>query len=204
MRDGFLVKVVVPFIAFVILAYSVTSVVNLPVAFVAVPSVLALLALGWRRGVDVRSIVEGATWQVVLFSLGLYIVVFGMGREGLTGVLESAYVDLSALPRPAAFMLSGFLSALLAAIMNNMPSVMINALAINRVHSSFLIYTNVIGNDIGPKFTPIGSPATLLRLYTVQRKHGVPISAKYYVKVGLLTAPIILFTTLLSLYLVLG
>jgi arsenite efflux membrane protein ArsB (TC 3.A.4.1.1; TC 2.A.45.1.1) len=85
--------------------------------------------------------------------------------------------------------------------MNNMPSVMLGALSISGIHNgSYLIYTNVIGNDIGPKFTPIGSLATLLWLHTLDRKNGIKIGYGYYMKVGFTIAFPVLTLTLLSLY----
>jgi Na+/H+ antiporter NhaD and related arsenite permeases len=203
-NDQLLVKLGFPFIAILVLAYFLTSFVEIPVAMVAIPAATLLGIIAKRRKkIDVYKVVREAPWQIVLFSLGMYIVVFGMGKQGVTNFLASTVSTLYSLPSPFNVIMEGLLFAFTAAIMNNLPSVMINSLAINATHSTnqfLLALVNVISNDIGPKFTPIGSLATLLWIYSLERKHGVKIPLRIYVYLGLITTPIVLVATILSLW----
>ena len=46
-----------------------------------------------------------------------------------------------------------------------------------------LIFSNVIGNNLGPHFFPLGSLAILMWM-EIMRRRGVNISLKEYLKVG--------------------
>ena len=173
---------------------------GIPVSAIAAACAALLFAVAARGHViSTRRVLREAPWQVVTFSLGMYLVVYGMKNAGLTHYLTLALNHLAESGLWAATLGTGLLAALLSSVMNNMPGVLLGALSIQASDTSgvireAMIYANVIGSDLGPKITPIGSLATLLWLHVLARK-GIRITWGYYFKVGvILTLPILLVT----------
>ncbi|MDU9414396.1 arsenic transporter [Pseudomonas sp. zfem005] len=173
---------------------------GIPVSAVAAACAATLFAVAARgQRIATRRVLREAPWQVVVFSLGMYLVVYGLKNAGLTDLLTQVLDRLAAQGLWSATLGTGALSAVLSSVMNNMPSVLIGALSIQDsgaegVVREAMIYANVIGCDLGPKITPIGSLATLLWLHVLERK-GMRITWGYYFKVGiLLTLPVLLIT----------
>ena len=168
----------------------------------AISALCAALLLGIAaRGhkISTRKVLREAPWQIVIFSLGMYLVVYGLRNAGLTDYLAGWLDGFARYGVWGATLGTGLLAALLSSVMNNLPTVLIGALSIDASNASgvirdAMIYANVIGSDLGPKITPIGSLATLLWLHVLARK-GIRISWGYYFKVGIvLTLPVLLIT----------
>ena len=162
------------------------------------------------RIIDTGKVLREAPWQIVVFSLGMYLVVYGLRNQGLTTYLAALLDSCAQFGLWAATFSTGVLTALLSSVMNNLPTVLIGALSIDASQSQgavreAMIYANVIGSDLGPKFTPIGSLATLLWLHVLAGK-GMLITWGYYFRVGVVvTTPILLLTlAALALRLTLG
>ena len=208
-----------------LVGYFASGPLGIPVSAVAVAGALVLAAVAgrWFRSryqlgvqagtfgldarpsearIDVRRVLREAPWQIVFFSLGMYLVVYGLRNAGLTHMLAQALDALAAHGFTAAVLGTGFLTAFMSSLMNNMPTVLIGALAIHGVQGvtpavrEAMVYANVIGADLGPKITPIGSLATLLWLHVLARK-GMRIGWGTYFRIGIvLTLPVLLVTLL--------
>ena len=143
--------------------------------------------------------VKTAPWQVVWFSIGLYIVVYGLKNAGLTDALAEFLLYFKGFGNEVYILATGFTAAVLSSVMNNMPTVMIMDIAIKETGDVALAYANIIGCNLGPKMTPIGSLATLLWLHVLAKK-GVKITWGEYMKVGLVITPPVLLIALIGLF----
>ncbi|GGD29693.1 arsenic transporter [Aureimonas glaciei] len=208
-RDTSVFRAAFPLLAVLLVAYFVTAQFAVPIAFVTGAAALVLVAIAgrWFGGgtpvIPVVKVLRAAPWQIVLFSIGMYLVVYGLGNAGLTDIAAGVLTWLARQGNMVATVGTGFVIAVLASVMNNLPATLVGALAIDRADlapltQELMVYANVIGNDLGPKFTPIGSLATLLWLHVLAGK-GQTITWGQYMKVGLVITPPVLLATLVAL-----
>src|SRR5205823_12159990 len=105
---------------------------GIPISAVAALGAGALLAVAARgQRIATRAVLRGAPWQVVVFSLGMYLVVYGLRNAGLTAYLTALLDRCAQHGIWGAALGTGFITAILSSIMNNMPTVLVGALAID-------------------------------------------------------------------------
>ncbi|MCX9117028.1 arsenic transporter [Providencia rettgeri] len=193
-------------LALLLIGFFVLEPLGIPVSVIAAIGALILWVIAARgHTINTKKVLRGAPWQIVIFSLGMYLVVYGLRNAGLTDYLSETLNYLADKGLWAATLGTGFITAFLSSIMNNMPTVLIGALSIEGSEASGLIqqamvYANVIGADLGPKITPIGSLATLLWLHVLSQKN-MTITWGYYFKTGIIMTIPVLIVTLVALVL---
>ncbi|HBQ0106809.1 TPA: arsenic transporter [Klebsiella pneumoniae] len=187
-----------------LVGFFVLEPLGIPVSAIAAAGAAVLFIVAKRgHGINTGKVLLSAPWQIVIFSLGMYLVVYGLRNAGLTEYLSGVLNLLAEKGLWAATFGTGFLTAFLSSVMNNMPTVLIGALSIDGSTSTgvvkeAMIYANVIGCDLGPKITPIGSLATLLWLHVLAQKN-ITITWGYYFRTGIIMTLPVLFVTLAAL-----
>ncbi|WP_249023085.1 MULTISPECIES: arsenic transporter [Kluyvera] len=189
---------------FLLVGFFVLEPLGIPVSAIAAVGAAVLFVVAKRgNAINTGKVLRGAPWQIVVFSLGMYLVVYGLRNAGLTEYLSAVLNMLADNGLWTATFGTGFLTAFLSSVMNNMPTVLIGALSIDGsaatgIVREAMIYANVIGCDLGPKITPIGSLATLLWLHVLAQKN-MKIGWGYYFRTGIAMTLPVLFVTLAAL-----
>jgi arsenical pump membrane protein len=178
--------------------YVLTSLNRFPVSLVICSGALFLVAVYWfalKQNGSVNGEKKGLTglardinWDIVLFMLSIFIVVQGLESAGITKLLASALTSASQLPSALGVFAPSMVVTVGASFMNNWPMTILGMLSIHQAAVTGpaltnLVFSNIIGNNLGPHFFPLGSLAILMWLEIMRRK-GVSISLKEYLKVG--------------------
>jgi arsenical pump membrane protein len=199
---SFLLRVSVVTLVAIDIGYILASLNGLPVSVVICAGVLFLLAV-YRSTLKrtpyfneekkgLRSLAKEINWGMVVFMVSIFLVVQGLQHAGLTDFLAQAFVKTVFLPKVFSVLLPSLIVTVGASFMNNWPMTILGLLSIKQAAATAsmgtrrltsLIFSNIIGNNLGPHFFPLGSLAILMWLETMRRK-GVTISLRDYLKVG--------------------
>ncbi|MCX2717436.1 arsenic transporter [Helicobacter sp. MIT 21-1697] len=165
--------------------------------------VFLALSYGKIKGqLEIFPCLKNAPLSIVLFSLGLFVVVFGLKNGGALQILNDNLSLFVSLSQEWQIVSMGFASGIGSSVINNLPMVMFGNLALAdfapHLQDSMqsLVMAHLLGCNIGSKLTPIGSLATLLWLESL-RIHGIHIGFMHYMVVAfVVTLPVLLFALL--------
>jgi arsenical pump membrane protein len=196
-----MLKICIATLVVVDVGYVAASLFRVPVSFVICSGAVFLAAVylaslngeiirGERKGL--KALARSINWDIVLFMLSIFLVMQGLTNAGVTELLSEVLLSASALPSVLGVVTPSLVVTVGASFMNNWPMTILGLMSISNIASNValsgsaltgLVFSNIIGNNLGPHFFPLGSLAILMWLEVMKRK-GVNISLKSYLKVG--------------------
>lgn len=188
------------------LGYVVGSAVGVPLSLVALAGSLLLLGCAaWARRLDVARWRRDISWSLFVFIAGIFVLVRGVENLGLTAMFGQALPHLAGSSQLGAVALVAGGTALGANLINNVPMALVMISAIHGVHTpaatqTGMVFALILGADLGPNLTTVGSLATILWIVILRRK-GLEISTRAYVRLGLAVVPVMLALGVLLIWL---
>jgi arsenical pump membrane protein len=173
-----------------------------PVALVAGAVVVVVSRLaGW---VPLREVAGSISWGILVLVLGLFLVVQGVENAGLGELAQKAFSAAAPGDGPVQVLSLVFGSALGSNLINNVPMTVLALGTMEPLVSGgtlgvSAVYAVVAGTSIGPNLTTVGSLATLIWL-GIARGRGLDITAKDYLRIGVIATPAILLSAAFGLW----
>jgi len=206
MLDTRFLRMVTGTLALIALSYVVASTAGIPLSLVALAGGLLLLGCAaWAGRLDMARWRRDISWSLFVFIAGMFVLVRGVENLGLTAMFGRALLHLAGSSQLGAVALVAGGTALGANLINNVPMALVMISAIHGVHApaatqTGMVFALILGADLGPNLTTVGSLATILWIVILRRK-GLEISTREYVKLGLAVVPVMLALGVLLIWL---
>ena len=178
-------------------AFVLASSFQAPLSLVALGGAVILLFGAWRHGHLAWSrLRREISWPLFIFISGMFLVIRGVENLGLTTWFGNGLIKLSGTSLLKASLLTAAGSALGANLINNVPMALVMISTLHSIGISGqahlgLVYATILGCDLGPNLTTVGSLATMLWLLILRRK-GLEISSIEYFKLGIVVVPVMI------------
>jgi len=193
-------------LALTALGYIFASIYGLPLSWPALGGAAILIAggFGFRR-LNLGSVGPSISWSILLFIFSLALLVKGLDNAGATNALGEALSGLSSNGSLEAVASTSFGTAAGSNLINNWSMMMVSVSSLANISNSVphfdqsLIYSAIIGADLGPNIAIIGSLSSMLWLVLL-RQRGLNIHPLQYMKLGLIVTPLLLIVSALGLY----
>ena len=176
-----------------LVGFALSSVISVAPVWIAAAAALALVL---RERPRPSEVVRAAEPTFLVFVLGLGIVVQAASQHGLSSAVDSLLPLGTSLP---ALLGVAAASAVVANLVNNLPATLI-ILPVAASSGSGAVLAMLVGVNIGPNLTYVGSLATLLWRRIVHA-HDHETDMGEFTRLGLQTVPLALLSATLALWL---
>ena len=175
--------------------FVLSSLVGIAPVWVAAAGAVAMVV---RERPGPKDVVSAAEPAFLVFVLGLGVVVRAASQHGLSTAVDSILPHGTALP---ALLLVAVVSAAVANLLNNLPATLI-ILPVAAASGPGAVLAMLVGVNVGPNLTYVGSLATLLWRRIVHA-HDQETDMGEFTRLGLLTVPASLLACTVALWLAL-
>ncbi len=191
-------------LCFTAIGYILALVYRLPLSLPALAGAVILLSGGFAfRRLRLRNVSSGVPWSILLFIFSLALLVRGLENTGITRILGEAITELAARGTMLSVVAITFLTAFGSNLINNWPMMMVSVSSLGSIGNSVpdpsLIYSAILGADLGPNIAILGSLSSMLWLLLLKQR-GLSIHPLQYLKIGLIVTLPMLFVGALSIY----
>jgi arsenical pump membrane protein len=183
-------------IGLTLIGFGVSSIVGVAPVWFATAGAVALAVS--RPPNSLKDLISAAEPTFLVFVLALGVVVTAAGNNGLSSVVDSLIPHGASLP---ALLAVAAVSAVLANLVNNLPATLI-IVAVVSASAPGGVLAMLIGVNVGPNLTYVGSLATLLWRRIVHA-HDEDVDIREFLKLGALTVPATLVAAIVALWLAL-
>jgi arsenical pump membrane protein len=182
----------------VLAGYFVAPLAHLEPYMIGGAGAAVLLGVGVATGRVRGAIVKDVSWSVFPFVVGLFIVVRAALDAGLRE-LSATWFARVAPPPPLDVIVPSIVTTVASNLINNLPAGLLARGTLEQGHASEpAIYGALLGTNLGPNITIVGSLATLLVLSSAKKK-GVSLGAGDLLRIGGITTPLVLLAAGLAL-----
>jgi arsenical pump membrane protein len=191
-------RAAIAILALTLAGFAFSSVLGIAPVWIAAAGALAISAPALaRRAATPVGIARSAEPAFLLFVLALGVIVRTAGDNGLESAVRSLLPEGTGLLDLLAVAAA---CAVLANVVNNLPAILIALPALAAGSGAGPVLAALIGVNVGPNLTYVGSLATLL-WRRVLYAQDTDVELGEFLRLGALTVPAVLVTSTLALWL---
>lgn len=154
-----------------------------------------------------RQLATGISWDLLPFVFSLFLILRGVGKSGLSKLARTMLIGSGAGDSFVELLTIAATTALGSNLINNLPMLLVAADSLTEPIVTGQVgigamYAALLGANLGPNLTVIGSLATMLSLSIIGKK-GLRVPGLLYLRIGIITVPLLLLSAALGLWLAL-
>lgn len=200
-RDVPLMRKSLAVMALTIAGFLLARQLGLEAATIALAGAVVLMIVAKE---DVHEILKTVEWPTLLFFVGLFILVGAVVEVGIISAIAKSAIDLTAGNVGFAAMLVLWMSAVLSAIVDNIPYTATMIPLVQEMSAVMdvepVIWALVLGADFGGNATVVGASANVV-VASMSESRGHPISFIRYLRYGIPAALLTLVVAAVDIWL---